>query len=376
MRRTHWQLHSCNLYLHVDAEDEWTGLYAGGLRIDRGATAQTADTLASLMSLKLAVCRVDMRGAKAVAVPRPGADRDAMLAEIAEALRPNLDSGYLLGEDLGTTSADVVAIYGTAGVDPVQMVADHNARRGVRLDLPAGLSLGDLMNEEFAGRLAGTGAVAALVAAGSSGSSDLRGATASVQGFGTVGLAAAEELVRHGVRVVTVVDADGYMNDPDGLDVAALARARSTEGLVARAEIPDSVRQGPPEQWTRLDAEILVPAAVADAITEADLASLSSRVTHVVEGANGPVPEDVELALESRGIVVIPDFIANAGSAVAFGLLATGAATVENVSAQYLNRIQDAVRRCRAHAGVPFRVAASREAREFMALTGTTAKGA
>lgn len=357
-----WHFSSGSLYLAQDLPEGWSGLTAGGLRIDPSARPEDAERLAELMTLKLAVCHVPVRGAKAVAVPHPGADRDRLLVEVAEALRPHLATDYLLGEDLGTTSADVVTVYQAAGVDPVAMVATYHAERGTPLDLPEGLSLADLMNDEFAGVLAGEGAVVALTTA--LGDEPLAGQAAAIQGFGTVGLAVARALVRGGARVVTLVDEHGYVHHPDGLPVDDLAHAG--HGRIDRTAAPDGALTGPAEDWLGLPADVLVPAAVAGAITAADVPLINPAVHFVVEGANDPVTRDGEEALEAREIRVLPDFVANAGSAVAFGLLASGEATVADVGERYLERISDAVRRCLAR-GEGFRAAAEAEAADFLA---------
>ena len=362
MRSSDWALSTCDLRLACDVPSSWSGLVAGGLRVDPGAALSEADRLASLMTLKLAVCQVPVGGAKAVAVPRPDADRARMLEEIAAALQPHLAEDYLLGEDLGTTSGDVVSIYTAANVDPVAVVKAHHAAHGRSMDLPAGLRVSDLMNDEFAGVLAGTGAVAALeaVLGGPPTSLDV-----AVQGFGTVGRAAALEFARRGARVVTVVDVDGYVHDPAGLEVAALGHG--AHGRIDRSALSPDVQQGPAGSWLSLPADVLVPAAVAAAITEGNVGHVHPRVRFVVEGANDPLTTAAEDALEGRGVVVLPDFVANAGSAVAFGMLATGQAGVHDIGERYLERIADAVRRCRTHGTVSFRAAAEAEARAFLA---------
>ncbi|MGH3656189.1 MAG: hypothetical protein ACRDUA_05980, partial [Micromonosporaceae bacterium] len=304
-----------------------------------------------LMSIKLAACRVPLGGAKAVAVPRLSADRQALLGEIATALAPHLRTRYVLGEDLGTTGADVVAIYQHIGLDPVRFVTEHNAARGIRLDVPDGLGLGDLMNDEFAGILAGSGAVQALAAALEARGEKPDGLRAAVQGFGTVGLAAARALVESGVTVVTVADADGVLHDPVGLDVEALAAARTTDGLVDRGALGSVPQRHDRDRWCELPAEVLVPAAVARVIREDNVAAVTDQARYLVEGANAPVTDGAERELERRGVTVLPDFIANAGSAVAFGLLIAGEATVATVLETYVARIRQAVRGCLASAG-------------------------
>lgn len=366
LTRESWRLDNGELHLSIDRLVG--GLSIGGLRLREHADSAEADELAHLMSIKLAACRVPLGGAKAVAAPRPGADRQALIKEIAAALEPELRSRYVLGEDLGTTPADVMAVYQHIGLDPVRFVIGHNAARGLQLDVPADLGLGDLMNEEFAGVLAGNGAVHALSAAIASCGQDnpavLRGA---VQGFGTVGLAAARALSQLGVTVVTVADAAGTLHHPDGLDVEALAAARTSDGLIDRSRMTGAVQSLDRDRWHTLPAEVLVPAAVSRVIREDNVNEVTPHARYLVEGANAPLTDGAEKALEQRGVTVVPDFLANAGSAVAFGLLITGEATVATVMETYLARIAAAVSGCVAgQDGESARERATAMARQFL----------
>jgi hypothetical protein len=96
------------------------------------------------------------------------------------------------------------------------------------------------------------------------------------------------------------------------------------------------------EEWCLADSEVLIPAAIEDSIDERTVARLGGSLRLVVEGANAPVTPSAEAELEARGVLVIPDFIANAGSATAFGLLITGEATLETVYDEFLSRISRA----------------------------------
>ena len=165
--------------------------------------------------------------------------------------------------------------------------------------------------------------------------------------------------------MVTVVDVDGYVHDPAGLDVAGLSG--QAHGQIDRSALSSGVHQGPVDSWLSLPADVLVPAAVAAAITTENVSDMHREVRFVVEAANDPVTRGAESVLEDVGVVVLPDFVANAGSAVAFGMLATGQASVVDIGARYLERIADAVRRCRAHGSPSFRAAAEAEARAFLA---------
>jgi glutamate dehydrogenase (NAD(P)+) len=139
----------------------------------------------------------------------------------------------------------------------------------------------------------------------------LVGARVAVQGFGNVGGTAAELFAAAGANIVAVQDESGTVYDPRGLDVAALALARTQPGGLGRyaaAEHPDV------EEFWKLDFDILIPAALEGQLTPARAQGLKARL--VLEGANGPTLPAADDVLQQRGILVVPDVICNAGGVI------------------------------------------------------------
>jgi glutamate dehydrogenase (NAD(P)+) len=133
-------------------------------------------------------------------------------------------------------------------------------------------------------------------------------ARVAVQGFGNVGSVAAELFAAAGARIVAVQDHTATLYNPVGFDVPRLlAHTRETRGL---AGFPggDSL---PAEQFWDLETDVLIPAALEGQLTQARAERLRTKI--VIEGANGPTTPDADLTLGDRGIVVVPDVIANAG---------------------------------------------------------------
>ncbi|MGZ6754635.1 MAG: Glu/Leu/Phe/Val family dehydrogenase [Nocardioides sp.] len=138
---------------------------------------------------------------------------------------------------------------------------------------------------------------------------DHRGATVAVQGFGKVGGLAAQYLHDAGCCVVAVSDVGGGIYNPRGLDPAALlahlrAGADSVVGYPGTDEISNA-------ELLELDVDVLVPAALEGVLHEGNAAAVKARF--VVEGANGPTTPDGDAILEDRGVVVVPDVLANSG---------------------------------------------------------------
>ncbi len=151
---------------------------------------------------------------------------------------------------------------------------------------------------------------------------DPSGARVSIQGFGTVGGMTAKFLQEKGLRVTAVADIRGTIHHPEGLPLEVLLSARDAAGNIDRSKVPGDCRLLPREEWMSLDVEILVPAAVADAISKENVSGIRARL--VVEGANLPVTEEAASYLFDHGIADVPDFVANVGAAGGLGMILSG----------------------------------------------------
>jgi glutamate dehydrogenase (NAD(P)+) len=136
----------------------------------------------------------------------------------------------------------------------------------------------------------------------------LREARVAIQGFGNVGSVAAGELAAIGARVVGLSDRTAGLVDPDGLDVAEIERWAQRHGTLAGYP---RAREVGPADVLELPCEIVIPAARERQITEDNAGSLQCQL--VVEAANGPTTPEGEAILRDRGVLVVPDVLANAG---------------------------------------------------------------
>jgi glutamate dehydrogenase (NAD(P)+) len=137
---------------------------------------------------------------------------------------------------------------------------------------------------------------------------DVREARVAIQGFGNVGSVAAGELHAIGARVVAVSDHTAGLVDPDGLDIAAITSWEAEHGRLEG--YPDAKQVGP-KDVLEVPCEIVIPAAVEQQITDENAGRLQCRL--VVEAANGPTTPEADAILSERGILVVPDVLANAG---------------------------------------------------------------
>jgi len=149
---------------------------------------------------------------------------------------------------------------------------------------------------------------------------DLRGARVAVQGFGSVGKHAARFLAEKGAVLVAASDTSGTLADPSGLDIGK---------LIALKQAGRSLRdydKGPklaPDAILDVDCDIWIPAARPDVVRADNASRLRTRL--IPQGANIPFTEEAEQALHARGVLVIPDFIANAGGVICAAMEYRGA---------------------------------------------------
>jgi glutamate dehydrogenase (NAD(P)+) len=129
-----------------------------------------------------------------------------------------------------------------------------------------------------------------------------------VQGFGNVGGMASRLMSARGFRIVAVVEYDGAVYNPHGLDIAALDRHRNETGSVVGFAGAESMDR---KEAMFLDCDVLLPAATENVITSHNADKLRCRI--LCEGANGPTTPLADAILADKGIFVIPDILANAG---------------------------------------------------------------
>jgi len=138
---------------------------------------------------------------------------------------------------------------------------------------------------------------------------DLTEARVAVQGFGNVGYIGAALIQQDlGSRIVAVSDSRGGIYNPAGLDVEAVQRYKSETGSVVRYPEADTITN---EDLLELDCDILVPAALEEALHAGNADRVKARV--IVEGANGPTTPEADAIFYDKGIFVAPDILANAG---------------------------------------------------------------
>jgi glutamate dehydrogenase (NAD(P)+) len=136
----------------------------------------------------------------------------------------------------------------------------------------------------------------------------IEGARAAIQGFGNAGMHAAELMAERGYRIVAVSDSHGGVYNAKGLDVKGLVTYKAETGSVAGFAGGESMSN---KDVLECDCDVLVPAALEKVITKENAPRIKAKI--VAEAANGPTMPDADEILFDRGIMILPDILANAG---------------------------------------------------------------
>jgi glutamate dehydrogenase (NAD(P)+) len=134
------------------------------------------------------------------------------------------------------------------------------------------------------------------------------GARVAIQGFGNAGMHAAELMAADGYVIVAVSDSRGGVANPKGLDIAGLTAFKQETGTVAGFSGGDRISN---KDVLECDCEVLVPAALEKVITRENAGRIKAKI--IAEAANGPTLPEADEILHERGIMVLPDILANAG---------------------------------------------------------------
>lgn len=265
----------------------------GGVRMAPDVTTEECARLARAMTFKNAAADLPHGGGKAVLVgdPKMPIEQKATLIRgLACALREV--EQYIFAPDMGTDEECMAWVKDE--VDRV--VALPREVGGIPLDEigATGWGLSHVVDEalkfcDF----------------------ELRGARIAVQGFGAVGKHVTRFLTQQGAIAVAVADSQGAIYNADGLDVEALIAHKEQGKSVT--DFPDGEKLGS-DGIIDVECDIWIPAARPDVINEDNVQRLRARL--VVEGANIPITHGAEKSLQEKGILCVPDFIANAGGVI------------------------------------------------------------
>ncbi|HZJ95290.1 MAG TPA: Glu/Leu/Phe/Val dehydrogenase [Thiopseudomonas sp.] len=274
----------------------------GGMRYHQDVTLSEMMALSAWMSIKTAVVGLPFGGAKGGVRVDPRQHSAGEMERITRRYTNEISSIIGVNTDIPGPDVNTNAQTMAWMMDTYSMHAGVT-QPGIVTGKPIALG-GSLGRVEATGR----GVFIVGTAAAKDAGINLTGARISLQGFGNVGGTAARLFNEVGAKVVAVQDHTGTIYDENGLDVEALLTHVKQTGGVGGAANTTAIDA---DEFWALDTDILIPAALAEQITRHNADKIQARI--IVEGANGPTTPAADDILNEKGVIVVPDVLANAG---------------------------------------------------------------
>jgi len=281
------------------------GPYKGGIRYHESTDLEEVKALAALMTFKSAVADIPFGGAKGGVACNPKALSRGELERITRRYTA------ALANDIGPYTDIPAPDVGTNPQTMAWIVDTYSQLKGRKVpEVVTGkpVSIGGSQGrEEAPGRGVAICAEEAMRHMGL----DVQSASIAIQGFGNVGTYAALALAERGCRIIAVSDSRGGKYDPRGLPIGALLEHKRRTGSVVGFKDGSDIGS---DQVLEVECDVLIPAALQNAITGGNANGVRAKI--VVEGANGPTSPEADEVLRRKGVMVVPDILANSGGVI------------------------------------------------------------
>ncbi len=281
------------------------GLSKGGIRMTSSVTIDEVAKLARVMTFKTALAGLPFGGGKSGIIAPKNMTKEQkfeIIRAFSKAIKPICPSKYIAAPDINTAEEEmrVFALANGSMKSCTGKPANLCVKPGEKCGIP----------HEYGST--GFGVYhATLVAVKHLGWKNIKDITIAIEGFGNVGTFAAKYLYKKGFKFVATSDSKGLIYNKNGLDYDKLMKIKKSKGTVI-AYKPGIVMNN--KNITNLDVDILITAAIPNVINKDNYKKVKAKL--IVEGSNIPMTYDVEEKLHKRGILVIPDFVANAGGVI------------------------------------------------------------
>jgi len=270
----------------------------GGIRMTPTVTAEEVFRLARTMTWKCSIAGLPFGGAKSGVVFDPKRhslqDKKQQLVAFGKALKLIAPKLYIAAPDVNT------------GEQEMRWFVEGNGSLKSCTGKPA--DLGGLPHELGS---TGFGVAHATAVALKFNKMELKGSNIAIEGFGNVGSFAAKFLSEWGAKIVAVSDSKGVIYNEEGIDFQKLTETKKNIGSVTNYT-PGKVLNN--KEIFELPVDVLIPAALSDVITQENVDKIKSKI--LVGAANIPTTPEMEEILYKKGVLVVPDFVANAGGVI------------------------------------------------------------
>ena len=305
----------------------------GGIRMATDVSTEEAFRLARAMTLKNAAAGLPHGGGKSVIFGDPKmhpCKKEQIIRAFACAIRGIIE--YIPGPDMGTDERCMA------------WIKDEIDRA---VGLPT--ELGGIPLDEVGAT--GWGIFACVDVARKFCDLDLSGARIVIQGFGAVGIHTARFLALKGAILIAAADSKGTLFNSNGIDVDRLIELKKANKSVIESRDGEKLER---DAVIDIDCDIWIPAARPDVIHEDNVHRLKTKL--IAQGANIPITAAAEKALHERGVVCVPDFIANAGGVICAAMEyrhATKAAAFETIEEKIRSNTQQVLERAKSSRMLP-----------------------
>ncbi len=284
------------------------GIGKGGIRMTQDVTLEEVFHLARTMTFKNALADIPFGGAKAGIIWPGGPEslKKQFVQSFAKAIKPFTPQKYIAGPDVGTGEKEMqwfveaTRNWRTATGKPANLCLEIFGKPGQK---KCGIP------HEFGST--GFGCVQATKVAAELLGIDIRGATVAIHGFGNVGTFTFRYLTQMGAKVIALADLSAAIYEKDGFDEKLVEKIIKDKKPLT--DYPKGKRISALDFWG-LPVNILIPASVTDVINEKNKNKIKAKI--IVEAGNIPMSEKIEKELFKKGILIVPDFVANSGGVI------------------------------------------------------------
>ena len=291
----------------------------GGLRYSKTVDQDNTEALASLMTYKCAIVNIPFGGAKGGLKINPKNYTMPQLREITKAFASKLINKGFISPALNVPAPDV----GTSEREMEWILETYKTLKPDDINYRGCVTGKPLHRGGIAGRTEATGRGIEEVVreifrhedvvkeAGLK--NELKDNEIIVQGFGNVGSNLAKHLYnRDNAKIIAIGEFDGYLYNKKGIDINALIEFYKTNKTINNPKLGEFKNN--PSELLELDCDILIPAALENAITADNVDKIKTKL--IIEAANGPISFEADQKLFEKGVMIIPDIYVNAGGVV------------------------------------------------------------
>ena len=279
----------------------------GGIRMTPDITEEEVWRLARTMTWKNALAGVPFGGAKA-GIRWPGGSeklKKEFIQSFARAVKPFIPHRYIAGPDVNTGAKEMQWFVEATGVWSSATGKPEHLCLEV---LPGWVKCG--IPHEVGST--GFGVVQATKVAAEIAGIDIKKAAVSIHGFGNVGTSAYQFLTEMGAKVVAIADKSGAIFSKNGFDKKTVQKLIQQRKEIS--QYPGRAEKIKPADFWKIPVDILIPASVTNVINEQNKSQIKAKI--IVEAANIPMKDSIEEEMFRKGILVVPDIVANSGGVI------------------------------------------------------------